>query len=125
MRHITDREQVAQIAAQIGSSLLPDNRDWHNRFTVESASSPNTLYVVAQRRDGVWGCSCWGWKRHRHCKHLADILGRLAVLAAEAQADLDKAALAMLASARTAYLDLDESIRVASPVPKSARYLDL
>lgn len=126
MAHTTNREQAAKIAEAIGSSLMPDNAVWTNRFTVTSTSEPTTLYTVAQRRtDGVWGCSCWGWKRHRNCKHLADILGKLATLAAEVQAGLDKTALAMLASARTAYLDLDESIRVASPVPKSSRYLDL
>jgi hypothetical protein len=125
MTHTADREQVAQIAAQIGSSLMPDSTQWRNRFTVNSTSS-SAVYTVAQRRtDAVWGCSCRGWTHYRRCKHLAEILGRLAVLAEQSQADLDESALAILRSARTAYLDLDESIRVASPVPKAARYLDL
>ena len=68
---------VANIAAKIGSSVMPDNDQWTNRFTVKSSSS-DKIYTVAQRRsDGTWGCDCWGWKRHRHCKHLVDILGRL------------------------------------------------
>jgi hypothetical protein len=69
---------VATIAAQIGSSLMPDNQQWMNRFTVKSTSS-SSVYTVAQRRsDGVWGCSCRGWTHYRHCKHLTDILFRLA-----------------------------------------------
>lgn len=71
---------VAGIAEKIGSSLMPDNAVWMNRFTVKSKSS-SSVYTVAQRRtDGVWGCSCPGWKHYRHCKHLTDILGRLAAL---------------------------------------------
>jgi hypothetical protein len=68
---------VVAIASQIGSSLMPDNSGWTNRFTVESSSSDRT-YVVAQRKsDGEWGCGCWQWKRTRQCKHVADILSRL------------------------------------------------
>lgn len=44
-----DRTQVASIAAVIGSTLMEDNRDWVNRFTIDSTSSSRT-YVVAQRR---------------------------------------------------------------------------
>jgi hypothetical protein len=50
--------------------LLPDNSQWRYRFHIESESS-NRLYVVAQHKDKKhWACSCPGWKRHRHCKHL-------------------------------------------------------
>jgi hypothetical protein len=75
----TLREQVSVIAAQIGSSVMPDNAQWVNRFAVESTSS-NAVYTVSRRRtDGTWGCSCPGWRMHsnRKCKHLADILSRL------------------------------------------------
>ena len=124
---MTNRDQVAAIAAQIGSSLMPDNAQWRNRFTVESTSS-SSVYTVAQRRsDAVWGCSCRGWTHYRHCKHLADILGRLSTLGEQVQADLDESALQILRSARTAYLDLDQgSTRVATPRRVAAvRHLDL
>ena len=68
---------VVGIASRIGSSLMPDNDRWVNRFTVKSTSSSRVYVVAQQRSDGVWGCSCWGWKRYRHCRHLTDILERL------------------------------------------------
>lgn len=53
-----------------GAVKLPDNATWKNRFEIKSATS-NRLYVIAQRKsDGSWGCSCPGWIRYRHCKHL-------------------------------------------------------
>ena len=101
----TSRTSVAEIADQIGSSLMPDNQQWTNRFTVKSQTS-ETVYVVAQRRtDSVWGCGCPGWRHHRRCKHVTDILKRLSALPPESL-DLDPRVLAMLESARTAYLDL-------------------
>jgi hypothetical protein len=124
---MTSRDQVAAIAAQIGSSLMPDNAQWRNRFTVESTSS-SSVYTVAQRRsDDSWGCSCRGWTHYRRCKHLTDILGRLSTLGEQVQADLDESALQMLRSARTAYLDLDQgSTRVSTPRRVAAvRHLDL
>ncbi len=102
----TNRSQVAEIAAQIGSELMPDNAVWTNRFSVKSTSS-SAVYTVAQRKtDNVWGCSCRGWTHHRHCKHLTDILSRLAALPVPAQR-LEPAVKKMLDSARNAYLDLD------------------
>jgi len=124
--------EAARVAAQIGSSLLPDNAQWINRFTVQSHTS-NATYVVAQRRsDGVWGCGCKGWTHYRRCKHTADILRRLAAFAERVdpptfrqpefvgdtrggfRQPADKAApafnpdtLAMLRSARVAFLDLE------------------
>ena len=119
-----DRTQVAQIAAQIGSSVMPDNAQWVNRFTVQSRSS-SSVYTVAQRRtDGVWGCSCPGWRHHRKCKHLTDILHRLAALSTNVKMKLDSAALEMLKSARTAYLDFGEVAPLAAP-KLAGRQLDL
>jgi hypothetical protein len=86
---------------------MPDNDQWINRFTVPSTSKPGTVYVVAQRRtDKSWGCGCWSWKRRRRCKHLDRVLARLAKLAEQVR-EFDPAIVQMLASARTAYLDLD------------------
>lgn len=52
------------------AASLPDNKEWHNRFQVESESS-NRLYTIAQHKKlKHWGCSCPGWKIHRKCKHL-------------------------------------------------------
>ena len=122
----TDRKQVAAIAAQIGSSLDVDNAQWTNRFMVPSTSKPDTYYRVAQRKtDGSWGCDCWAWKRRRKCKHLIDILGRLAKVAEAAKAELDASVLAMLKSARTAYLDLGGSSRAVARPTMPARQLDL
>ena len=66
-------------------ALLPDNKQWTNRFEVGSDSS-DRVYVIAQRRDGsrVWACSCPGWIRWRKCKHLTrlDVGGVLKALTA-------------------------------------------
>lgn len=117
----TERKTVEKIAAQIGSTLLDDTDRWMNRFEVASKSS-NRRYVIAQQRaDGVWGCSCPGWTHHRKCKHLTDVLGRLAGIADQYNHS------EMMVSARTAYLILDEpdakSIRKVSPA--KGRVLDL
>ncbi len=105
---------VEEIATQIGSTLLPDNDRWTNRFQIKSASS-DRLYIIAQQRaDGVWGCSCPGWRHHRHCKHVTDVLRRLTTLAKRVPA---YSHLSVIASARTAYL-IWESTEVAKPVPK-------
>jgi len=104
---------IAAVAAQIGSTLLPDNDAWTNRFQVKSASS-GSLYTIAQRRsDKVWGCSCRGWINYRKCKHLTDVLKRLA--AVEASVAYDSDTLTMLASARKVYLDLGAAKGVAAP----------
>ncbi len=50
---------------------LPDTDQWQHRFEIESESSGN-IYVISQNvKKRHWGCSCMGWKRYRHCKHLA------------------------------------------------------
>jgi len=66
------------IAAAVDGEPLPDTDQWRNRIEIRSESS-SRVYVVAQRKaSGEWACSCMGWKRHRHCKHLrviAPLLG--------------------------------------------------
>ena len=118
-----DRKQVAEIALQIGSELMPDNKMWVNRFTVESQTS-SAVYTVAQRRtDHVWGCSCRGWINHKKCKHLTDILHRLSEVAE--RAGLEAAVLQMVMSARTAYLDLDGEHTVTHVKAAGRSQLDL
>jgi hypothetical protein len=57
-------------ARAIGATLLPDNAAWKNRVQIKSETSSN-LYIIAQRKsDGVLACSCRGWIRWRHCKHV-------------------------------------------------------
>lgn len=49
---------------------LEDNALWTNRFEIRSATS-DRVYIVAQHKTKRhFGCSCPGWKRYRHCKHL-------------------------------------------------------
>ena len=61
---------VAILAQKMGGELLPDNKLWTNRFSIKSETS-SRLYTIAQNKsNGTWGCSCMGWIRHRHCKHL-------------------------------------------------------
>lgn len=50
--------------------ILPGNDQWQNRFHIQSETS-DRLYVIAQhKKKKHWACSCPGWKRLRHCKHL-------------------------------------------------------
>ena len=68
---------LAKIAQSAGGVTLPDNNQWTNRFQIKSESSTR-LYTVAQNKSGGhWACSCFGWKRHRHCKHLDRLMPAL------------------------------------------------
>jgi hypothetical protein len=125
------RAQIEQIAAQIGSSMEPDTDQYVNRFKVESSSSSSMHLVSQKRSDGTWCCSCRGWTMHvdpqgrRKCKHLTDILRRLADLPAPALATMDPAVLEMIASARTAFLDLGGSAPIKRRRSTAARQVDL
>ena len=56
-----------------GAIPLPDNQQWMHRFQIKSASS-SRLYTVAQNKQSrSWACSCMGWIRFRHCKHLTKL----------------------------------------------------
>jgi hypothetical protein len=69
---------LATIARAAGGQALPDNEQWKHRIEIRSESSTR-LYTVAQRKSsGEWGCSCMGWKRYRHCKHLDRMVPMLA-----------------------------------------------
>lgn len=66
--------QIQKYLNNTGLNLLPDTKQWINRFEINSESS-NRIYVVAQRANlSEWGCSCMGWKRYRKCKHLSSIM---------------------------------------------------
>ena len=64
------------IAANTDLEILPDNVQYTNRFEIKSETS-NRIYTMAQRKsDGVFTCSCPGWKNaksghlNRTCKHI-------------------------------------------------------
>ena len=53
------------------SLILPDNKQWVNRFEIHSETS-DRVYVIAQNKEKKhFGCSCMGYKRYRKCKHLS------------------------------------------------------
>lgn len=55
------------------SIRLADNRSYTNRFKIRSETS-DAVYIIAQSKSGRWwSCSCFGWIRHKHCKHLRTI----------------------------------------------------
>jgi hypothetical protein len=66
---------VEKLAEAMGGEILPDNKQYTNRFEIRSSSS-DKLYVIAQRKsDEEWCCGCPGWVftkagRERNCKHL-------------------------------------------------------
>lgn len=118
-RVTADRAVVAKIAAQIGSTLLDDSDRWMNRFEIKSRSSGRSYVIAQQRADAVWGCSCPGWTHHRKCKHLTDVLGRLAAVADQYNH------LEMMVSARTAFLILDEPTATKKIKAAPGRVLDI
>lgn len=50
--------------------MLPDNDQWQNRFEAKSETS-DRIYIISQnKKKKHWGCSCFGYRRYRRCKHL-------------------------------------------------------
>lgn len=103
------RDWVRTIAEQIGSGVEPDNAAYINRFTVPSSSGSSTYLVSQRRTSGEWCCSCRGWITHRRCKHLTEILRRLAAHTAledsvrAAESAVPEGIVTMLSAARNAY----------------------
>jgi hypothetical protein len=82
---------VVGIASRIGSRLEPDNDVWTNRFWIDSTSS-DRKYLVAQRKsDGVWGCSCPGWRHRRWCKHITELHNKLRTIGYDVTTNMVKA----------------------------------
>jgi len=83
-----DTRALLIVANKVGGDVSPDNGQWMHRIQIRSASS-NNLYIVAQRKaDGSFACSCFGWVRHRRCKHLDVMVPLLERTAREAVAAL-------------------------------------
>ena len=52
---------------------LADNDQWQFRFEVHSETS-DSVYIIAQnKKKRHWGCSCFGYRRFRRCKHLESV----------------------------------------------------
>jgi hypothetical protein len=74
MPNIVPKQAVVIAANNAGWEIEPDKGQWTNRIKIKSETSDN-LYIVAQHKTrGDWGCSCFAWKRYRHCKHLDKML---------------------------------------------------
>lgn len=82
-----EKTAIQQYFENRGIEVLPDSKGWINRFEIESETS-NRVYIIAQRSNlSEWACSCPGWKRFRHCKHLASVKPMIA--AAERAANVN------------------------------------
>lgn len=67
-------DAMIAVARAAGGKALPDNAQYHHRMEIRSETS-GALYIVAQdKKTGEHKCSCRGWIRHRHCKHLTAVL---------------------------------------------------
>lgn len=67
-------ETALMIIEKAGLPALPDKGQWTHRMEIRSQSS-GRLYIVSKNKStGVWGCSCPGWRTHRNCKHLREIV---------------------------------------------------
>jgi hypothetical protein len=81
------KTSITKIAKELGLAVLPDNKTHTNRLEIASQSS-DRIYIVAQRKTegthkGQWECSCMGWIRHRHCKHLSSMMPTLQLVGKE------------------------------------------
>jgi hypothetical protein len=74
------RQALVAFLNRVGGELLPDTEQHEFRFNIKSETT-DLLYTVARRKNGTyagrWECSCRGWIRNRHCKHLDAMGSRL------------------------------------------------
>jgi len=80
---------IIKVAKNLGLAVLPDNKTHANRMEIHSGTS-DRVYIVAQRKTegkchGQWECSCMGWLRYRHCKHLTAMWPSLQLVSTKQQ----------------------------------------
>ncbi len=53
---------------------LAASKQWIERYQVDSLTETDKSYIVSEKTDGTWACSCPAWKFHRapkvNCKHI-------------------------------------------------------
>jgi len=65
---------IKKIENELDVQFLPDTKTHMNRIEIPSETSDN-LYIVSQtKKNGIWQCACFGFRRHRNCKHLKAIV---------------------------------------------------
>jgi len=64
---------AAELAIPPGTTRLPDNKQWTNRFEIRSETSDRVYTVAQNKAKGHWGCSCPAWRTRRKCKHLRSL----------------------------------------------------
>jgi len=63
-----------KIEDETGVVFLEDSKTHKNRIEICSETS-DSIYVVAQtKKNNIWTCGCFGFRRHRNCKHLKTIV---------------------------------------------------
>jgi aromatic ring hydroxylase len=55
------------------SVALPDNAQYTNRFTIHSETTDDEYIIAQHKKTRKWSCSCRGWIKNRHCKHLKEL----------------------------------------------------
>lgn len=75
-------KSLQKVASQNGWQLLPDNDKYEMRIQI--AGSSGNLYTVSRTKlNKIWQCSCLGFRRHRHCKHLDAMMPALEAAGAQ------------------------------------------
>lgn len=68
---MSNNELVLYIPAS--AERIPDDNRYENKFDIPSETSDN-IYRIAQSKSGRWwSCECFGWRKHKHCKHLDEL----------------------------------------------------
>lgn len=53
---------------------LPDNKQWENRFKIQSEDGTKCYIIAQNKKKRHWGCSCASYRFRRYCKHLDGLL---------------------------------------------------